>query len=524
MAQQPLEHPKTGSPQSGPHDSKPQGSRLTGNAITGLKPREALYEVTDPGSAGLKLRVMPSGSKYWFFRFYWRNRRQRLALGQWPAVGLAEARARAQKAREMLDESIDPRKAGIFKRANARAESLPQHAPVPVSQVVSTQLPARATPNVVKRPTDLSDDPDNVPKDTHSVLFLAHEFYHRHVVKERKRKRPAYVKRVLNADMLPQWRDRDARTITSREVIELLDKIVDRGSPVMANRTANILSQMFMYGIHRATVADSPVKLLYSPGGTEVPGGRALSELELKMFLLNCESVCRTRRCGHILMTLLLTMQRRQELALAKKTEFDLENRTWSIPDEHAKKGRGHVLPLSDWAVAEIRSLMSISRTSVYLLPRKNGLKPINPMLITRSVERLVHRFQAVGIERFTPHDLRRTGRTGLASLGIEDEIAERVLNHQKKGMKRVYDRFAYFPQTRDAIEKWAKYLRDLLTQAQREKARAETPDVSSGGISRKKPVRSVEPRSKRDRKIRRQQTPESDDGRTVGREKAGGV
>ena len=472
MAQQPLEHPKTGTPQSGPHDSKPQGSRLTGNAITGLKPREALYEVTDPGSAGLKLRVMTSGSKYWFFRFYWRNKRQRLALGQWPAVGLAEARARAQKAREMLDEGIDPRKAGIFKRANVRAESAPQyHPPVPVWQVVSTQVPARATSKVVKRPTDLSDDPDNVPKDAHSVLFLAHEFYHRHVVKERKRRRPAYVKRVLNADVLPQWSDRDARTITSREVIELLDKIVDRGSPVMANRTANILSQMFMYGIHRATVPDSPVKLMYRPGGTETPAERALSETELKAFLLNCKSVCRTRRSGHILMTLLLTMQRRQELALAKKTEFDLEKRTWSIPDEHAKKGRGHVLPLSDWAVEEIRSLMGMSSASPYLLPTKDRLKPINPMLITRSVERLAHRFQAVDIEPFTPHDLRRTGRTGLASLGVEDEIAERVLNHQKKGMKRVYDRFAYSPQKRDAIERWAKYLGDLLTQAQGEKA-----------------------------------------------------
>jgi hypothetical protein len=56
---------------------------------------------------------------------------------------------------------------------------------------------------------------------------------------------------MINADVLPQWSDRDARTITSREVIELLDKIVDRGSPVMANRTANILSQMFMCDIHR---------------------------------------------------------------------------------------------------------------------------------------------------------------------------------------------------------------------------------------------------------------------------------
>lgn len=96
------------------------------------------------------------------------------------------------------------------------------------------------------------------------------------------------MKRVLNADVLPEWSDRDARTITSREVIELLDKIVDRGSPVMANRTANILSQMFIYGIYRATVADSPVKLMYRPGGSETPAERALSGTELKVFLLNC--------------------------------------------------------------------------------------------------------------------------------------------------------------------------------------------------------------------------------------------
>jgi integrase len=470
MAQLQPRNQALGAPQSGRHDSKPEGGRLTANAISGLKPCRASYDVTDPGSAGVQLRVMPSGAKRWYFRFYWRNKRQRLGLGLWPAVGLAEARTRARRAREVLDEGIDPRKAGIVKRASARTES-------PASHAVSTQpaigSAAHAIPNVVRRPTDLSDDPDNVPKDAHSVLFLAHEFYHRHVVKERKRRRPAYVKRVLNADVLPQWSDRDARTITSREVIELLDKIVDRGSPVMANRTANILSQMFMYGIHRATVPDSPVKLMYRPGGTETPAERAFSETELKAFLLNCKTVCRTRRSGHILMTLLLTMQRRQELAFAKKTEFDLEKRTWSIPDEHAKKGRGHVLPLSDWAVEEIWSLMGISSASPYLLPRKGGLKPINPMLITRSVERLAHRFQAVGIEPFSPHDLRRTGRTALASLGVEDEIAERVLNHQKKGMKRVYDRFAYSPQKRDAIEKWAKYLSDLLVQAQGEKARA---------------------------------------------------
>jgi hypothetical protein len=86
---------------------------------------------------------MPRGAKCWYFRFYWRNKRQRLALGHWPAVGLAEARARARKARETLREGIDPRKAGIVKRASpARTESSLQLAPTPLSRAVSAQFGA----------------------------------------------------------------------------------------------------------------------------------------------------------------------------------------------------------------------------------------------------------------------------------------------------------------------------------------------------------------------------------------------
>lgn len=156
-----------GVPQSGRHDSKPEGGRLTANAITGLKPRPASYDVTDPGGAGVQLRVMPSGAKRWYFRFYWRNKRQRLGLGQWPTVGLAEARARARKAREVLDEGIDPRKAGIVKRARGRTESPVAHAPEPASHPLSSEpaagTAAHAISKIVRRPTDLSDDPDHVP-------------------------------------------------------------------------------------------------------------------------------------------------------------------------------------------------------------------------------------------------------------------------------------------------------------------------------------------------------------------------
>ena len=77
--------------------------------------------------------------------------RQRLGLLQWLAVGLAEARARARKAREVLDEGIDPRMAGIVKRASARTESPAAHAPGPASHAVSTQPPIGSATHAIPR-------------------------------------------------------------------------------------------------------------------------------------------------------------------------------------------------------------------------------------------------------------------------------------------------------------------------------------------------------------------------------------
>src|SRR6185312_17170772 len=96
--------------------------------------------------------------------------------------------------------------------------------------------------------------------DSHSFKLLAREFYRLYIPPNRQD--PAYVRRVLTAEILPVWKDRDARTIKPREVIKLLDNIVARGAKVMANRIASIMTQMFVHGIHRDTIEDSPVKLL----------------------------------------------------------------------------------------------------------------------------------------------------------------------------------------------------------------------------------------------------------------------
>jgi len=296
--------------------------------------------------------------------------------------------------------------------------------------------------------------------DKHSVHFLAYEYVEGYA--RPNREDPSYAVRVLKKDVLTEWDGRDARTITAREVVELLDKIVRRGSPVMANRTADILGQMFKYGVHRAIVDDSPVKLLFRPGGKEKSRKRVLSEMELTAFVTRLKEACRSKQKQHVLTLLLLTLQRRSELGLAEWKEFDFDAKTWRIPDEHAKNRRGHIVPLTDWAIEELQALKDIAGSSKFVLPSSRRDKAANPRLITRSVARSLPRFQKIGIGAFKPHDLRRTGRTELARLGVSKHIAERVLNHSKDVIEGTYDLYEYLDEKRVALNAWAQRLAKL--------------------------------------------------------------
>jgi integrase len=399
-------------------------ARLTSGRVESLKPRDHRYEINDPACAGLQLRVADTGVKSWHWRFYWHGKRARLVLGVWPKTGLAEAHEKAEAARALLRRGIDPRRAGITVAPRVKSE----------------RPPAEGPPG-------------------HTVEHLAREFMTRHV--KRQRRRPEYVQQILDASVLPRWARRDARTIKPREIIELLDEIADR-APVMANRVAGLLSQMFRFGIHRAIVETTPVQLLYRPGGKEKPRARVFLEDELKAFLTNLDDACRFQRLPHVLTLLLLTLQRRSELALAEWREFNFTDKTWTIPDEHAKAGKGHVLPLSEWAIEELQKLKVMADGSRYVLPNADGSAPADPKYITRSVARCLKRFQKHGVAAFTPHDLRRTGRTGLARLGVKVDIAERVLNHARERIEATYDVHEYVDEKREALQTWAKYLAEL--------------------------------------------------------------
>lgn len=427
--------------------------RLTPTSLAKLPPGE----YTDPAVKGLQVRVREAYGKRvhsWLFRYKWHGKPVRIALAA-GSSSLADARSAALACRTLIDRGIDPRTA---ERPNRHRQAPAERAAVPA--------PAPGA-------------------NRYSVASLAGEYLERHVRKQRKR--PEYVERFLAADVLPQWGSRDARTITPREVVELLDGIVERGSPAMANRGAGVLSQMFRYGVHRAIVDSSPVQLLYRPGGKEKARERALTEDELGAFLGNLESCLRYQtgegrrspRLAHVLRLLLLTGQRRGELALARWQDVTLTGKApqWQIPAEHSKTGAPHTVPLAPAAVAEFKALQKYAGVSAYVFPSADGKTAGDPKLITRSVSRNLERFKAaaakceppVQLEPFTVHDLRRTCRTGLARLKVPHEVAERVLNHKLPAMRDVYDQHEPLEEMRAALEQWALHLARLEAAAKAE-------------------------------------------------------
>lgn len=420
--------------------------KLTPTALKGLPSRAERYEVGDPDMPGLQVRVDAlladgsPGAKSWQWRFSWKGKRQKFGLGIWPAVSQARAHNLVREARALLERGIDPRQAGLTRE--------------------------RSVPTV-------ASDPQGKPIDPNSVEAVAADFMKRFIIPHRKR--PEQVQRTLDADILPHWLGRDVRTIKPRDVIAILDIIVDRGSRTMANRTAAILTQMFKYAIQRNYIEVSPVQLLFPPGGREKKGKRALDDAEIAALLGCLDDVfIRAPTTAIVIRLVLLTGFRRSELVLAKWSDIDLDGDAplWRIPIEHSKTDLPYLNPLTPAAVEQFRRLKARAGRSRYVMPALDGDGPLEPRLVTRSVKRHLKTLAKNGVAAFTLRDLRRTLRTGLSrlknengSIAVLPHIAERVLNHAQETIEGTYDVHEYLDEKRAALEQWANHLAGLTAK-----------------------------------------------------------
>ena len=276
------------------------------------------------------------------------------------------------------------------------------------------------------------------------------------------------TERVLLRDVNPVIGRKRLDEVTRQDVVRLLDEIAERG-PVMANRTLAYTRRFFNWCIERGYTAQNPCAGL-KPFGTNGSRDRILSDNEL------AEVWRATDRIDGIwppqIKLLILTAQRRSEVAEMRWSEIDLSNRMWTIPAERAKNKRAHEVPLTETAVALLTATPRLSHQdgggSVVDSPfifTTTGSTPFSGFsrakeILDREIfaARRATDPDAEPMPNWTFHDLRRTATTGMARLGVYPHIADAILNHKDgsiRGVAAVYNRHAYLDERRCALEEW---------------------------------------------------------------------
>lgn len=371
--------------------------------------------LVDPVSLGLAIEVMArTGKKRWKLR----RRIPKTSVivtmlgGFYPSVTIADAREWAEKINEQIDAGIDPR---VVQREERRREIM--------------------------------------------TVSKAHELYMVAVREGRssRAKRPNKPRTIkdkidiFELDIKPALGKHCVYDVTERDLINLVEK-KGKKAKVRANRLAAELKVFFGWAASLRGLAVGlevdPSRRLGDLRFPETPRSRKLSMQEIEWFLRALVEEPRHFQRGMLLW--LLTAARISEVANARTNE--VEDGIWTIPCDRSKNSTAHRIALGPWGL----SLMASD--SEWVFPGDKIKGPRNRSVWYKARDRVHARMienSGQQIDRFTPHDFRRTARSNTKRLNVDFDTAEAMLNHVKKGLERTYDLYEMEEEKRAWFLKW---------------------------------------------------------------------
>jgi integrase len=382
---------------------------LTDAAVKRLKtPEHGRIECFDASFPAFGVRVSQTGRKSWIFFYRYHDRLRRLTIGTYPTKSLAEAREAAHNAQRKLEQGIDPGDEKATQRAAERARR-------------------------------------------NSFEAVATDFIDKYAKRKNRDWRKAQY--LLNKEALPYWRDLDVGEITRRDVHDVLDRIVERGAPVHANRTLAVIRKLLNWAVDRDIIAVSPAAGV-KPPINERSRDRVLNDDELKAIW---EAAGKTGYpFGPMYRLLMITGQRLGEVAGMQWTH--IHDDVWTMPQ--TKNTRPHDLPLTRMALDVLKGLPRF--TGPYVFSGSNGERAVSGF--SKAKKRIDG---LAGVSNWRNHDLRRTLSTNMARLDVAPHVVEKILNHSSgtiSGVAAVYNRYGYDREKRQALEAWAKRLEAIVS------------------------------------------------------------
>ncbi|WP_017903618.1 tyrosine-type recombinase/integrase [Pseudomonas asplenii] len=382
---------------------------LTDTAARQAKPREKGYTLAD--SLGLSLYIADTGVKSWHFRFTWLGKQARISLGTYPEIGLKEARARRDEAREEVAQGIDPRESRRAKKAERMDAQVKTF-----RRVYDEWLEFRK---------------GSLTESTVKVISNAMEL-----------------------DVLPSFGARQIDSIKRSDVITLIRRIERRGSLTTAVKTRQWMGKVFRYAIATGMIENNPTAEMHAVTEKMAPHKNRpfLDFSEMPNIIKAIESSESGLPLQYATKLLILTACRPAEVRKAEWSEIDLDTATWSIPAGKMKMRRDHAVPLSSQAIDILRAMQSISGSMKYVFPnRSDAARPIG-------INYAVNLLDSCGYTgRQSPHGFRHLFSTEMNSRGYNKDWIERQLAHaDSNSIRDVYNHATYLEQRRAMMQEWA--------------------------------------------------------------------
>lgn len=390
---------------------------LTDTRIRNTKPTEKPYKLADGG--GLYIEVKPNGSKLWRLRYRLAGKENVFAVGEYPVVGLADARTERDAAKKLIRDGIHPshhRKLERVRKAHEHANTF----------------------------------------EAVALEWISHNAEHWTAKTLQQRKH------VLERDVFPAFGSLPARQVSPAHVLSVIKKIEKR-APTMAVLVNQAIGAVSRYAVATLRADIDPTNPLRgSLRPRPVEHHKPLTRDEIPGFIWALEAYPGYFSNKIALHLMLLTLVRTTEILEAPWNEFDIVAALWRIPAPRMKMREPHTVPLSRQALELLEKLYAVTGNGAYLFPNRSNLrKPVSRGVLWKAVVSMGY------LGRFSPHGIRATGSTILNEMGFRPDVIERQLAHAETNKVRAaYNHAEHIPERLVMMQAWADYLDSLASGA----------------------------------------------------------
>ncbi|MDS1911104.1 tyrosine-type recombinase/integrase [Vibrio parahaemolyticus] len=405
--------------------------RINSNAtLQALKPKDKEYLIPDKKIEGLNIRVRPTGTMTWTFRFQIGKKHEKISMGRYvkskPEQGmtLEQARVEAGRYRSWLENNKNP-KVELDKEKRAQDEA--------------------------KTFNDAFESFDEK--------------------RLSKQLRGDQSRTIYNRDIKPIIGNIKLADLSIYDLNKVFDAKVDKEGKRMAGAIGachKVINQVINHALALNMLDSHPAPQLKAKdvgGGSKVTK-RNLSFSELKILLTSLGE-WRTAPSNVRLIRFLLGCGQRISAVLEMRWgELDLENKVWTLPassaERHTKSPDSRKVPLSDYLVELLQEQReSVSSKWKFVWPQLTVDKAQEPA----AVRALIKRNLPADLERFSPHDLRRTFISRCSEMGLDIVAIEKTVGHQLPGMLRVYNHHDYLDEQLVVLQAWGDKLQALTVE-----------------------------------------------------------